>query len=293
MNGEFIMHRLNTSYGNKAILASHCGIEGDLPIWGNLQHGWQPLPYINSDFSRFGRQTDKFIWSSSLLAGHEHFPNVGKYVVVGSPFAYLLQDNPILKPKIGSGTIAFPFHSAPGEPVANRHHRYSQELIDTEGKPIDVCLYWSEFQDASVRNSYEVLGHNVVTVGSSRNNRQFLPNLLRLLDGKNRAVSNSMSTILTFTASVGFETEIYGDGMAASEIQELFQRASRERLLTEQELNSDRLIVSETWAKKELGWNETLPPDVLAHTVGWTGLKRKFGVLFNSPVELLRSSSHF
>lgn len=285
------MHRLNTIYGNKAILASHCGIESDLPIWGNVQHGWQPFPYLETDFSRLGRLTNKYIWSSTLFSGEKNFPNVGKYVTIGSPFAYLLQDNPVLLPNLGSGVIAFPFHSAPGEPVANRHLQYARELFDREGKPIDVCLYWSEFLDTSVKNSYSDLGHNVVSVGSSRNNRFFLPNLLRLLEGKNRVVSNSMSTILTFSASVGFETEIYGDGMAASEYQELFHSASRERLIAEQTLKTDRLFVSEAWAKKELGWDETLPPDELARTLGWLGTKRKFGVFFNAPVAMMRNSA--
>lgn len=282
------MHRLNTSYGNKAILASHCGLELDLPIWGHLQHGWQPLPYGAESFSTLGSRSIKFVWSNSLINRGEG-NRKGKYISIGSPFSYLLQNNPSLWPILDEGTISFPFHSAPGEPIQNRHTIYAEELIVREGSPVVVCLYWTEYSDKIIRNSYESLGHKVVSVGTSRNNRFFLPSMLGLLQGYNRVVSNSMSSIMAFTAALGFETEIYGDGMASPGLQEKSQKEALRILIEDQNLSGTKISVGRDWAMKELGWDETLNPEELSAKLGWTGIKKFTGQNLLGTVQNIRT----
>ena len=178
------MHGLNSSYGHKAILASYLEETHEHPIWGFMQHGWTPF---DGWTARKGlpRRWPRFVWSPQAALRRPAWRSVGTYVTIGSPFAYLLTYlDTNVRPEPGDGCIAFPVHSSENAVVRGTHGGYAEQLRDREGGPVDVCLYWLDLRDDSIRAAYERCGHRVVSVGTSRTDRFYLIRWLRLLEGK-------------------------------------------------------------------------------------------------------------
>ena len=280
------MNGLNSSYGHKSILCSYVGFVDELTILGYLQHGWfytdgfgakDPLP----------RFWNRYVWSSNNLERIPQNRSKGRYIPIGAPFLYLIRQNKALLPLPGEGTIAFPIHSAENNSTSlARHQEYSSLLRGYEGGPVTVCLYLHDFQNEAVRQAYQEEGHNIVTVGTSRHNRYYIPSFLRLLDHKNRVVSSLVSTSTIYAAALGLETEIYGPPLSEN-VQDLETFYESNKFTSE--IDNKKLVTQE-WALSELGIHNLLSPANLARTLGWTGWKIYLGAAIRHFQTMRRSA---
>lgn len=268
------MHGMNNNYGHKSVFSSYVGTIDDLPVWGAMQHGWNAYDGF-SPYDRLTKTLPLLVWSSQCLSRIQIGRKVSQFKVTGAPFAYLMQNSPHLWPKPGPGTIAFPHHTAETEGIAPFHQEYAAELLETEKRPVTVCLYWLDYEQVGVREVYESYGHSVVSVGSSRHNRLYLANYLKLLEGKDRVVSNILSTATIYSASIGIPTSIYGVNMGASP-QAITEYADSHSLI---HLVGNQYEVTTKFARSELGWDELLSQQDLSKLLGWTGVRRTIGFL--------------
>ena len=161
------MHHANHFYGHAHILARYAGLAEAPRIWGYLQHGWN----IHDGFAvgtSFAPGYPKFVWSEAP-ARRGWAAGLRNYMVIGSPWAYLLEleqqralgaraaaprgDDRLPLPRVGAA-------AHPREP-----HGYVEEIQATEDGPITVCLYWNEYHDPEVRRAYERAGFRVISHG--------------------------------------------------------------------------------------------------------------------------------
>ncbi|WP_206665762.1 hypothetical protein [Pedococcus bigeumensis] len=272
------MHHANHFYGHAHILARYAGL-ADVPrIWGYLQHGWN----VHDGFAvgtQFAPGFPKFIWSD---APRRRGWAVGMrdYVIVGSPWAYLLQLEQQEQWEAGNpdrqGTIVYPFHGWEQQAILGSHHGYVEELKATETGPITICLYWNEFQDAAVRRTYERAGFRVISHGYRGHMWQgttpdFLDRQLTELRRHRRVVSNRMGSALFYGASVGCEMGVYGDPMILEAERAVLGGMERQRRLWPQ-MHQVSVPLSEgrELARVELGLDHVLGRAELIDVLGWS-----------------------
>lgn len=272
------MHKQNSDYGHKAILASACGMLDERPIWGVVQHGWSaydgwspnhPLP----------RGLPRYVWSRNALDRMPATRTRAPYHVIGSPFAYLMRDGQShgwLRPARGREVMAFPLHSSETTAVVGNHAEYAERLRTQEGRPISVCLYWLDYQKPELRDAYVRHGHRVTTLGTSRRDRLFIPKWLRLLDGVGRVVSNRLCTAVVYAAALDVSAQVYGDAMhvpAEDDPGTPGVKSPRAK---------DGDAISPDWARKELGFDSLRSPQELRDCLGWSGVRLATGGLLDS-----------
>ena len=262
------MHGLNSTYGHRAILASAAGLVDERPVWGFVQHGWTPFDGWSYS-THLPARWPRFVWSSASLDRHLSGRPRAPYHVIGSPFAYLLQDG-ALRPRAGGAALYFPQHSAETASVVGSHGDLAREVREREDGSVRVCLYWLD-RTPEVVDAYRREGIEVVSVGTGRADRFFLPRWLRLLDGVGRIASNRLSTAVLYGAALGLEASVYGTRMSVVGAQDDIapEADSGRRLLSAG--GAEEVSVPEAWARRELGFDELLGPDQLRRVLGWSG----------------------
>jgi hypothetical protein len=282
------VHGLNSSYGHKAILASYLEETHEHPIWGFMQHGWTPFDGWTAR-KRLPERWPRFVWSAQAAGRRPAERSPGTYVTIGSPFAYLLTHlDTNVRPTPGDGCIAFPVHSSEHAAVRGSHASYAEQLRERERGPIDVCLYWLDLRDATIREAYQRCGHRVVSVGTPRSDRYYLLRWLRLLEGKGRAVSNRISTPVVYAASLGLDAGIYGEAMQVVGDAESVDEDVDHGLALLPAAVDEVTPVPTGWARGELGFDHLLRPADLAEALGWRGWRRQAGPLAVAGINLVR-----
>lgn len=268
----------NGWYGHKFALASYLQKPTAPPIWGYLQHGWTLRgpgiqgPTVHTDRLR------KLVWSRrNLLASrHEGLTNVA---AIGAPFLYLRPDA-LCAEETPRGTIVYPFHSwRPGESTIGDHAAFAGELREREGESTTVCLYWLDFKDSAVRQSYAQQGLRVVTHGH-RDDPLFLVRQVIELGRHRRVVSNVVSTALWYGAWLGSDIEVYGPHMwLPSDPDPLSRR--REETKHWPDLFAGPLKGEEArqLAAAELGAEYVRGPEELVDLLGWGPVRRSLSPL--------------
>lgn len=277
------MHHGNVFYGHAEILARYCGLEGPDTIWGYLQHGWNTHDgfAVGHDFVP---GYPKLVWSHSVARRGR---SLGRrdYIVIGSPWAYLLAlqaDATTTSPLVvgtedeAAGTIVYPFHGWEGQQIVGDHAAYAAQIRTAEGDvPVTICLYWNDYENPVVREVYQDAGFRVITHGRRGHlyvggDLDFLDRQYAELRSHRRAVSNRMGSALLYAASLGLSIGVYGDPMVLAGDHTVLGGMERQRRLYPKlhQADVDRSVAHDV-ACRELGLDLTVPPGLLAHTLGW------------------------
>lgn len=278
------MHTANHYYGHAHIMARYAELAEVPRIWGYLQHGWN----THDGFAPGTQFTDgfaKLVWSQAC-ARRGWATGLRDYVVVGSPWAYLLelekQDEWAAADPAREGTIVYPFHGWEQQQVLGSHDRYIDEIRDVEGDvPITICLYWNEYQDERVRQVYERAGLRVITHGYrgylwKGTDTQFLYKQLDELRRHRRVVSNRIGSALFYGASVGADIGIYGDPMLLeAERSQLGGQTKPLRFWPEMHQPFVPPEYAAQLTREELGMDVMLSPAEIRQEFGWTAALRR------------------
>ncbi|MCP2323689.1 hypothetical protein HDA40_002196 [Hamadaea flava] len=182
---------------------------------GYLQHGWNigdglapGVPFVHgSTLFVWSERTRRRAWSQGRR----------DVVVIGAPFAYLLQmERPTPEPR--AGTIFYPFHGWEGQQILGDHQRLAREIAETESGPVTVCLYWNEHHQPEIRAVYEQAGFRVICHGRRGfwwrgQDREFLVRQLAELRRHRRVASNRLTSAIWYGLLAGCEAAVYGDPM--------------------------------------------------------------------------------
>jgi len=277
------MHLANHFYGHAHVLARYCDIGPNPPVmWGYLQHGWNILDGFAVG-TEFAPQAPKFVWAPSVA---RRGWSMGRrdYVVVGSPFGYLMRLRAAevraaraTGPEARRGTLYYPFHGWEGQEVVGDHARLAAEIAEREGggQGNTVCLYWAEHRVEAIRRVYLDAGFRVITHGYRglhwRNtDTAFLDKQLSELLRHRRVASNRLSSALFYAAAVGCETGVYGDPMVLANEHASFGGLARLKRLWP-ELHQDAVpeAIASPAATSELGLDVLLDPLELTQVLGW------------------------
>lgn len=267
----------NEFYGHRAVLGHYVGCTGEAPpIWGYLQHGWQSGAGFPERY-RFLPGFSLFVWSSTNAV--QASTRSRHVVAIGAPFLYLLRmttsSEPVPHPH--RGTIFYPFHTAPRQPVYGSHADLLADVKEREHDPVTACLYWMDYDDETLRRQYEEQGFRVICHGH-RSDPQFLWRQYHELISHRRVVTNRVATALWYGAATGREVEVYGSrfGQAPGDDGSDFDRFQRSRWpeLFDGPLGGDQ---ARALAEGELGKENVRPPEELATLLGWTGARRRLG----------------
>lgn len=267
------MHPSNHFYGHARVLAEACGLEGDPPIWGLLQHGWNPDHGIR-DTSWLPAWFPKLVWGRRALelALADGTPHVRG---IGAPFLYLRDLSPPPKPAAeAEGTLVFPYHGWEEQPGARNDHLLAERIAERETGPVTVSLYWFDHGRPEVRDAYESRGFRTITFGR-REEPDFIRRQLDEIGRHRRVVTNRVSTAIWYAGSVAREIEVYGPvfGADSAEEAEAFARIQRERwpeLTTGPVTGADAVALGED----ELGGDLLLDRDALVAALGWSPARR-------------------
>lgn len=277
------MHTANHYYGHAHIMARYAGLAEVPRIWGYLQHGWNTA----DGFAVGHKFTDgfaKLVWSEAC-ARRGWTKGLRDYVVVGSPFAYLLhmerQREWENREPHREGTIVYPFHGWEQQHVLGSHEDYIAEIRDMEGDvPITVCLYWNEYRDPRVRKVYEDAGLRVITHGYrgfmwKGTDTEFLYKQLAELRRHRRVVSNRISSAIFYGAAAGADVGIYGDPMLLeAERAQLGGQLKPLRFWPELHVSHVPAELAREHARVELGLDEMLSPAEIRDVFGWDQARR-------------------
>ncbi|WP_396643254.1 hypothetical protein [Microbacterium sp.] len=282
---------MNSNYGHRAILAGAAGMDNEPPILGILQHGWTPYDGWAED-APLPRYVPRLVWSRRSLTRVPSNRTPAAYSAIGSPFAYLIENDRsrLLVPSAGEKTIVFPQHSAENVQITDPHEPFAAELRSSIGK-VTVCLYWIDYAIPGVRAAYEAAGHNVITIGSTRDDRMFIPKFLRALEGHGRVVSNRLSTALLYAAALDRQVEVMGAPLTVrGEVEHGISEAvdSLRLLKSETQPEGASVPVPRDWARQELGWEDMLPARRLAETLGWRGRRQWLGTIAGTYASIRR-----
>jgi hypothetical protein len=267
------VHPSNHYYGHARVLAEACGLEGDPPIWGLLQHGWNPDHGIR-DTSWLPAWFPKLVWGRRALelARADGTPHVRG---IGAPFLYLRDLSPPTKPADEvEGTLVFPYHGWEEQPGARNDHLLAEQIAERETGPVTVSLYWFDHGRPEVRAAYESRGLRTITFGR-REQPDFLRRQLDEIGRHRRVVTNRVSTAIWYAGAVAREIEVYGPvfGADSTEEAEAFARVQRDRwpALTAGPVGGDEAVAL---GEDELGGDLLLDREALIAALGWSPARR-------------------
>ena len=276
------MHHANHWYGHAHILARYCGLIEVPRIWGYLQHGWN----VHDGFAvgtAFVPGFPKFVGSEAPRR-RGWAAGIRNYVIVGSPWAYLLELERQREWERANhpreGTIVYPFHGWEQQSIVGSHAGYIEEIKATEEFTFKVCLYWHYYRDVGVRPTYEVAGLRLISHGYRGHlwrgtDTDFLDKQLAELRRHKRVVSNRMGSALLYGASVGADVGVYGDPMILeAERAALGGMERQRRLWPEMHQAFVPPEIARELARVELGLDQTLSRTELTETLGWRHARR-------------------
>ena len=201
-------------------------------------------------------------------------PDAEHAVVVGSPFAYLLEMEKTPEPP-REGTIFYPFHGWEGQEVMGDHRRLIAELKAHETGPVTVCLYWNEHRVKAIRQLYESAGFRVICHGYRgfwwrNHDRDFLVRQLAELRRHQRVVSNRLCSAIWYGLLAGCQAAVYGDPMVLDNADPTFGGEPRLRRQWPEVYGYDPdPLVGREIATVELGADVLASPDELRAHLGW------------------------
>jgi len=250
-------------YGHSTLLVRYCGMSGTL-IRGRVQHGWTPTcETITEDSSYITRF---YTWSERMSSSAR--ARAKDAYTIGSTILYLppMPDPGFVKK---NSIVAFPHHGLWLHPMKESWVPYAEWLREfAQQRPVTVCLYPSDYENAEVRETFLSLGFSVTCAGTHYDSN-FLRRIRLLIWQHDLLVTNRLSTPVFYALYLGREFHIGGPTMTT----------------TPPDLGED-MTADPAWVAKnfpvidkdvmrfELGLDHKLSPDDLRNLIwGWVLLK--------------------
>lgn len=268
------MHLANAYYGHRSVLADYVGLVSELPIWGMLQHGWQPgTGFTPDDPPRLlRRRLRAFVWNRANLEAATA-AGYGNIHAIGAPFLYLGPARPERRP---TGTLAYPFHGWEKGRVEPFHETYAEQLREREGADATVCLYWLEYADPAILSAYERRDLQVICHGHREGDPSFLLRQHAAISAHRRVVANRVATALWYGGWLGRELEVYGPMAGTADGRSIEVVYARDRQcwpdLFDASLGAQD---AKNLAAQELGAEFRRSPEELEDILGWAGARAR------------------
>lgn len=272
------MHLANAYFGHTAVLADYAGLSRERPIWGMLQHGWNPgTGFTPDDPPRALRRSVRaFVWNRDNLhaARAAGYRNVHP---IGAPFTYLGKGDERTREQ---RTLAYPFHGWEREAVEPFHATYADQICEREGANATVCLFWTEYRDPTLRSTYESRGLRVISHGYREGDPRFLIRQHEEIVAHHRVVTNRVATALWYGGWLERELEVYGPEVGTAD-QETVRRIYEEHRQRWPELFDGPLdpLRAHQLGARELGTEFRRSPRELRDVLGWSGGRSIVGPL--------------
>lgn len=262
------MHGMNDNYGHAAILLSHAKVAQTIPLRGVLQHGWTPFDGWTVEHT-FPSRLTRFTWGKSQTSRTPAARIGGRYVQVGSPFAYLVDRlDPGAVPSIGEDVLAFPVHTVKKGGIGiHEHQRYATELAERFGS-VTVSLYHLDAK-TEIANAYTQKNHRVISMSSGRESRVYLYQWLRMLEGVGTVTSQRVSTALLYASALNRKAIVFG-----TRPQTPGWEADQSAINALDWSTSGTDEIEPNFAKSELGFDALLSPEDLRTALGLVGYSR-------------------
>jgi hypothetical protein len=213
------MFKVQFAYGQREILLDYMGLDRSTLLMGILQHGFSyqddEADCITPRFKSFRRST---LWVYSekreLSLKEKGFKNVK---AIGAPWLYLPPSPtfPRMQPKKDK-FIVFPIHTSlsvdvsPSDSEIKKKIQYWKSI--SAGRPLTICLYWSDFLDWKWRRIAEVEGVDLALVGVGETEPvwtphstriDFLASLRTLLEQYTHAIFETFTSGMVYAISAG------------------------------------------------------------------------------------------
>ena len=280
----------NRFYGHIDILAKYCGLTNTPWLNGYLQHGWNGCDGF-SNYAGYKRISKKFIWSKRALNDQEKLGGKNNFVI-GSPWLYNLKNLNFQKKTTNSEKIiAYPLHSQPWAPKNYLHSEYANFLKSKYGK-VTVSLHWSDFDKKELKETYQNLGHDVITSGVGTPwlegfNNQFLLNQVNHLNQHSVLTTNAMQTSVLYAMSLGLKIDFGGPASWVKKNDEIGTYGNYGESYWRLRVSNDY----ESLWKEELGFNNLKDKENLLDILDWRKPKLKLTFLVTRFIDLTRDSN--
>jgi hypothetical protein len=211
--------RVQFAYGQREILLDYAGLDRSTLLMGILQHGFS---YQDDDADcitprlRNFRRSPLWVYSAKRedsLRG-KGYKNVK---AIGAPWLYLppASISPSIQAK-GDAIVVFPIHTSlsvnvsPSDSDIRRKICYWKSVA--AGRPLTICLYWSDYLEWSWRRIAYEEGVEITVVGVGELNPvwsphstriDFLRNLRSLLCGYSHAIFETFTSGMFYAISCG------------------------------------------------------------------------------------------
>ena len=280
----------NRFYGHIDILAKYCGLTSTPWLNGYLQHGWNGCDGF-SNYAGYKRISKKFIWSKRALNDQEQLGGKNNFVI-GSPWLYNLRNLNFQKTTYDSEKIiAYPLHSQPWAPKNYLHSEYA-EFLKSEYGSVTVSLHWSDFDKKELKDTYQNLGHVVVTNGVGTPwlkgfNNQFLLNQVNYLNEHTVLTTNAMQTSVLYALSLGLKIDFGGPASWVKKNDEIGTYGNYGESYWRLRVSNDY----ESLWKEELGFDNLKNKENLLDILDWKKTKVKSTYLATRFIDLSRDSN--
>lgn len=211
--------RIQFAYGQREILLDYAGLDRSTLLTGILQHGFSTklneAECITPRLRNFRRSP---LWVYSAMR-EDALRELGHNNVkaIGAPWLYLPNDSIIPSAQVKvDRTIVFPVHTSLSVDVSlsdsdiRRKIRYWKSI--SVGRPLTICLYWSDYLEEKWRRIAHDEGVVVTFVGLGEINPvwsphstriNFLSNLRSLIREHSHAIFETFTSGIFYTISEG------------------------------------------------------------------------------------------
>lgn len=220
-------------YGGRELLLHHIRKEyKNFPansfLKAGLSHGWGPDEQLWKLRNRNLTRAPRYVWNERFA---RFGSNSNRSRATGAPWIYLLESLGI-KPgmKVSNRKIN---PDRPNLLMLTHNVESTNKRIDLQAEFFDalcdgsrsvVCLYWLDFCNTKIRESYERLGFKVVCAGYPHKfniqyqkhpgRADFLPNVLEIMSRHQTYFTDECTTSLFYAASLGMKVELHVDDVA-------------------------------------------------------------------------------
>ena len=250
----------NSVYGHEKILQDYCVTYRR--ILGHVQHGWNPFSgWTLAGHELLRNHSRRYVWGDRQL---KYSKSIGVSVkaAIGAPWLYMRTETASFNPDDSKTPLIFPFHGTGQHAVNYPHDVFLNQVIESFGTNLTIHLHANEYENSNLKSSYTKRGFLPVTSGKIHNVK-FLYNLREKLVQTPFIVTNRISTVSMYAASLGIPTHFIGD--IPSTKGETKETLSQLKMLQEElgsySNNPDSLI---RFSERELGINHKKSPTELA-----------------------------
>lgn len=212
------------AYGHREILLEAAGLTPDTPIYGRVQHGWDPLLVDpTSTFRPFVlREAWQWVWTSENEA-LGRLRGVKKVKAIGAPWLYLLDqhDVSLFQPnpyREAGRLLLMPSHLNEMSSIDFHKLQIGQALSYASVDSWTVMLHGLDFMTKAIRDLYTDAGFFITTAGwpainqgarspsSSIGDRtKYLENIYQVMRNVEVLLTDDVGTHILYASSLGVD----------------------------------------------------------------------------------------